>query len=131
MQENQVSQPTSQKNSILYLKFLISLPTLHLAYKILFNIADTSSTRGVALILWGIIFFIWGVWWFIKLPNFNKVAFVEKINRSAGIKKGVKWLQILLVVIAVVFTVFGLFDDFIPGYSGKDFFIILLAPIIH
>lgn len=131
METNEGQHQTAQKKSISYFKFLISLPILRLAYKTLIDIPDTGSARGIALILWGIIFLMWGVLWFVKLPNLSAVASIQKIADNPIFKKIVKWVMILLVLIAIFFTIMGVFDDFIPGFSGKDFFTIMLAPVLH
>jgi uncharacterized membrane protein len=131
MQTNQEQQSASQKKTISYLKFLISLPTLRLAFKLLVNYSNRNSIRGVALMLWGVVFLIWGVLWFVQLPSLSAKLYIQNILDNVNFKKIIKWLIILLILVAVAFTIVGLFDGFIPGLSGKDFFTIMLAPVLH
>ena len=131
METNQAQQSVSQKKSISYLKFLISLPVVLLAFKTFINIPDKGSTRGISLILWGSVFLIWGVLWFMQLPSLSSKLSIQKIVDNPNFKKTIKWLMILLILVAIVFTIVGLFDGFIPGLNGKDFFTIMLAPVLH
>ncbi len=131
METNQPPQPVSQNKSISYIKFLVSLLLLKLAYNALAGISDTGSARGMAVILWGVIFLIWGVLWFLQLPSLRSKLSLQKVLENTKFKKVIKWLVILLAIFAIFLTIIGAFDGFIPGLSGKDFFTIMLAPILH
>lgn len=131
METNQLQQVVPQNKFVSYVKFLFSLLLLRLAYKAFVTIPAEGSAGQIASILWGILFLIWGVLWFFKLPSLSRMTSVQKITGNPNFKKTIKWIMILLVLIAIFFTVMGVFDDFIPGFSGKDFFTIMLAPVLH
>lgn len=131
METNQVQQPAPQNKFVSYIKFLFGLLLLWLAYKAFVTVPTESSTGLTASILWGTTFFIWGVVCYFKLPILSKLPSVQKINDKPSLKKTIKWVIVILVLVSITYSVINVFDGFIPGLSGKDFFTIMFAPVLH
>ncbi len=131
METNQEQQPAPQNKFVSYVKFLFSLLLLRLAYKAFIIIPIKGAASQTASILWGILFLIWGISWFFKLPSLSRMPSIQKITGNLNFKKTIKWMVVILVLVSITFSVISAFDGFIPGLSGKDFFTIMLAPVLH
>lgn len=128
---------TSQEQSIVknkfivYVKFLISLVLLTSAFSKPHSFFIASSSEQIRIFVWRFIALIWGSLWFVQLPSIRVLPSVRRILDNSSFKKTIKWLLVILVLVLIGLPVVSLFDGFIPGLSGKDFFTIMLAPILH
>lgn len=131
METNQTQKPAPQNKFVAYVKFLISLVLLTSAFSKPHSFFIASYSEQTRIYVWRFIALIWGSLWFVQLPSIRMLPSVQRIIDNPSFKKTIKWLLVILVLVLIGLSVVGAFDDFIPGYSGKDFFTIMLAPVLH
>lgn len=130
METNQ-EQSIVKNKFIVHLKFLISLVLLTSAFSKPHSFFISSSSEQIRIFVWRFIALIWGSLWFVQLPSLRVLPSVKRILDNPSFKKVIKLLLVILILVLIGLSVVSLFDGFIPGLSGKDFFTIMLAPILH
>ena len=131
METSQVQQPVVKNKFIAYVKFLISLVLLTSAFSKSHSSVIASSDVQTRIFMWRFIALIWGSLWFVELPSLRRLPSIQRKIDDPGFKRVIKWALAILSLVFIALSVVSAFDNFIPGYSGKDFFTIMLAPVLH